>query len=71
MGGMFTLLKVRKDQKPGDYRDPGWFRHPAGTVAREYTGELPAASRQPARAARRTSPPVDVRKPPDGQHGEH
>jgi FtsP/CotA-like multicopper oxidase with cupredoxin domain len=71
MGGMFTLLKVRKDQKPGDYRDPGWFRHPAGTVAREYTGELPAASRQPARAARRASPPVDVRKPPDGHHGEH
>ena len=24
-----------------DYRDPGWFKHPKGTVAYEYTGELP------------------------------
>ncbi|GGC01647.1 exported copper oxidase [Oxalicibacterium flavum] len=35
MGGMFTLVKVRKDQKPGDYTDPGWYRHPSGSVARE------------------------------------
>lgn len=34
MGGMFTLVKVRRDQKPGDYKDPGWFAHPRGTVAR-------------------------------------
>ena len=34
MGGMFTVLKVRDDQAPGDYSDPGWYRHPAGTVAR-------------------------------------
>jgi hypothetical protein len=26
MGGMFTTLKVRRDQKPGDYKDPGWYR---------------------------------------------
>jgi FtsP/CotA-like multicopper oxidase with cupredoxin domain len=35
MGGMFTTVKVRKDQKPGDYKDPGWFKHPAGSVAHE------------------------------------
>lgn len=35
MGGMFTLVKVRKDQKPGDYKDPGWYRHPKGSVAYE------------------------------------
>ena len=40
MGGMFSVLKVRKDQKPGDYKDPGWFKHPPGTVAHEYTGPL-------------------------------
>jgi len=34
MGGMFTVIKVRDDLAPGDYRDPGWYRHPAGTVAR-------------------------------------
>ncbi len=33
MGGMFTTVKVRKEQKPGDYKDPGWYKHPAGTVA--------------------------------------
>ena len=45
MGGMFTVLKVRKDQKPGDYKDPGWYKHPAGTVAYEWQGNLPPAER--------------------------
>jgi manganese oxidase len=40
MGGMFSVLKVRKDQKPNDYRDPGWFKQPAGTSAFEFTGAL-------------------------------
>jgi FtsP/CotA-like multicopper oxidase with cupredoxin domain len=31
MGGMFTVIKVR-DQLDGD---PGWYQHPAGTVAHE------------------------------------
>jgi FtsP/CotA-like multicopper oxidase with cupredoxin domain len=35
MGGMFTVVKVRKDIAPGDYTDPGWFEHPKGTVAYE------------------------------------
>jgi len=29
-------VKVRKDQKTGDYSDPGWFQHPKGTVARKH-----------------------------------
>ena len=33
MGGMFTVVKIREDLAAGDYRDPGWYRHPAGTVA--------------------------------------
>ncbi|BBK41414.1 exported copper oxidase [Allostella vacuolata] len=36
MGGMFTTVKVRDDLARGDYRDPGWYRHPAGTVAYEW-----------------------------------
>ncbi|MEN7529536.1 copper oxidase [Cupriavidus sp. DL-D2] len=36
MGGMFTTIKVRAGMAPGDYRDPGWYRHPRGTVAYEY-----------------------------------
>ncbi len=34
MGGMFTVLKVRDDLATNDFRDPGWYRHPPGTVAR-------------------------------------
>jgi FtsP/CotA-like multicopper oxidase with cupredoxin domain len=33
MGGMFTVIKVRDDIASGEYRDPGWYRHPPGTVA--------------------------------------
>ncbi len=31
MGGMFTILKVRDNLT--SYDDPGWYQHPAGTVA--------------------------------------
>ncbi|MGO4326608.1 multicopper oxidase domain-containing protein [Cupriavidus sp. 2TAF22] len=37
MGGMFSVLKVRAGLGRDDYRDPGWYRHPKGTVAFEYT----------------------------------
>ena len=43
---MFSVVKVRDDVRPGDYKDPGWYRHPPGTVAYEYTGQL----QEPARA---------------------
>jgi hypothetical protein len=39
MGGMFTLVKVRDDLAPGDYGDPGWYRHPAGAVARRVSDD--------------------------------
>jgi len=35
MGGMFTVLKVRDEL--ASYDDPGWYKHPAGTVARKVT----------------------------------
>jgi hypothetical protein len=43
---MFTVVKVREDQKPGDYSDPGWYKHPEGTVAYEWTGEPLATERR-------------------------
>jgi len=45
MGGMFSVIKVRRDQPPGDYKDPGWFKHPDGTVAHEYAGPLSEPAR--------------------------
>jgi hypothetical protein len=32
MGGMFTILKIRENLRSYD-EDPGWYEHPAGTVA--------------------------------------
>jgi hypothetical protein len=45
MGGMFTVVKVREGLAANDYRDPGWYAHPPGTVAREWTGEAFEAPR--------------------------
>jgi manganese oxidase len=36
MGGMFTILKVR-DEGADTQADPGWYRHPPGTVAERAT----------------------------------
>jgi FtsP/CotA-like multicopper oxidase with cupredoxin domain len=47
MGGMFTTLKVREGLARNDYQDPGWYQHPKGTVAYEWTGETPPAPRAP------------------------
>lgn len=69
MGGMFTVLKVRAEQKPGDYTDPGWYRHPPGTLAYEWNGALPAAPRSQAAggqsmpASAKVELEVTVRKP--------
>ena len=76
MGGMFTVLKVRKDQKRGDYSNPGWYKHPVGTVAYEWKGEAPTAVRsqqaggQAMPAAKRPEVEVTVRKP-QGHQGHH
>ncbi len=67
MGGMFTVFKVRDDQPRGDYRDPGWYTHPAGTVASEWTGEVPEAAS--AAGASDAADTVQVVKP--GGHEHH
>ena len=51
MGGMFTVVKVREGLAHDDYADPGPYKHPAGTVAREV--QMATASpieRQPSRS---------------------
>jgi hypothetical protein len=71
MGGMFSVVKVRRGQKRGDYGDPGWYKHPAGTVAYEFTGTLapaagpqaPGAGAMPLKAPAAKEIEVQVRKP--------
>jgi hypothetical protein len=40
MGGMFSVVKVREGLARNDYKDPGWYRHPPGTVAWEWKGQV-------------------------------
>ena len=42
MGSMFSVVKVREGLSADNYDDPGWYDHPAGTVASEWTGDTPA-----------------------------
>jgi FtsP/CotA-like multicopper oxidase with cupredoxin domain len=75
MGGMFTVVKVRADQPRGDYSDPGWYKHPPGTLAYEWSGALPEPVRsqhtggQAMPAVRPMEIEMTVRKP--GGHGGH
>lgn len=71
MGGMFTTLKVRRGLGASDYRDPGWYRHPAGTVAYEYAADGRGAPPAPRQTAPGRAPGAPgVRKPATG-HEHH
>jgi len=74
MGGMFTVVKVREGLARNDYNDPGWFKHPQGTVAHEWTGITPVASHaspENKRAAQTALVEREVRiRKPTG-HGAH
>ena len=71
MGGMFSVVKVRRDQPRGDYKDPGWYQHPAGEVAFEWTGAMAEPARfkaaggaaMPAQNMPAKEIEVQVRKP--------
>jgi FtsP/CotA-like multicopper oxidase with cupredoxin domain len=70
MGGMFSVLKVRRDQAPGDYSDPGWYKHPPGTVATEFTGEVAAPVHSTEVLSEQAAAiELQVRKPAGGQSG--
>ena len=68
MGGMLTVLKVREGLARNDYSDPGWYKHPKGTVAYEWSGDMPAAPRAPPSGAMQPGVELNVRKPQSHQH---
>jgi hypothetical protein len=72
MGGMFTTLKVRAGQKPGDFSDPGDYKQPAGTQSYEYTGPVVTTPRAPQAQDVAPKPAVapagNVRKPEKHKH---
>jgi manganese oxidase len=45
MGGMFTTLKIREGLGRNDYKDPGSYKHPKGTLAHEVANDLPPVER--------------------------
>ena len=53
MGGMFSVVKIRESLAAGDYRDPGPYQHPAGTVAYEFNGDPGETVRAPQQSSTR------------------
>jgi hypothetical protein len=53
MGGMFSVVKIREGLARDDYKDPGWYQHPAGSVAHEFKDQPPAAPERKSDAAPR------------------
>jgi len=47
MGGMFSVMKVREGLGANDYRDPGPYKNPEGTVAYEFKGATDEPRRGP------------------------
>ena len=51
MGGMFTVMKVREGLAANDYKDPGPYKNPPGTVAHEVNvAQAAEPARQPGAA---------------------
>ena len=78
MGGMFTVVKVREGLAKGEFKDPGPYKNPNGTVAYEWTGKTLNPQRAPTSRMTELDPAtgkttgrreviLDVRKP-NGHH---
>jgi len=63
MGGMFTVMKVREGLGRNDYRDPGWYKHPQGTVAYEFSGDVQGGARQESAPVSSKEAVLRARKP--------
>ena len=55
--------KIREGLARNDYKDPGWYKHPQGMVAYEWTGTAPAAARASPQAKSPVEKEFRARKP--------
>jgi len=69
MGGMFTVVKVRHDLAHGDYRDPGWYPNPKGTVAAKISDDPDFGT--PVRRGAESVTPSNLSAPVDHSKMDH
>jgi hypothetical protein len=70
MGGMFTVVKVREGLSRGDYKDPGHYKHPAGTVAYEVKSDADMPERR-SQQTETIPAATEVRVVKPGTNGRH
>jgi len=70
MGGMFTVMKIREGLAANDYKDPGPYKNPAGTVAYQIENPSAAAPRQSG-AAKSTKSNTEMKAVKPGGKGGH
>jgi hypothetical protein len=72
MGGMFSVMKVREGLARDDYKDPGPYKNPPGTVAYEFKGAVPEApSRKGAGVLQKDGIEFNIVKPRTSGHNGH
>jgi hypothetical protein len=71
MGGMFSVMKVREGLARDDYKDPGPYKHPSGTVAYEVKEPGADVPRQSGAASKPGDLDVTVVKPGANTHSNH
>jgi FtsP/CotA-like multicopper oxidase with cupredoxin domain len=71
MGGMFSVVKVREGIGANDYADPGWYRHPAGTVAWDVPNASAGAPARRSDAGKRGVEVKAVKPSRSGRHSNH
>jgi len=65
MGGMFTVMKIREGLARNDYKDPGPYKHPSGTVAYEVE---PPQKDPPRQVGTKNQPKAAAAKPIKGMN---
>jgi manganese oxidase len=69
MGGMFTVMKIREGLAANDYKDPGNYKNPQGTVAYEVANSSAPATQRSGPASQPNAGPKAVR--PGNNHKGH